>query len=438
MINIKTLVKNFVKKISVKNVIKDSFFRNVVLVASGTIISQAITMFFSPILTRLYGPESIGVLGVFSSIITIVMPIAALTYPVAIVLPHEDDEAKDIAYLSFWISLIISVILFIILLLFGTDISIFLQLNNLQNYLIFIPFVMFFSAINEVIMQWLFRKEKFKITIRAGILQSLIINILKLLLGIIAPTAASLIVITILSTGINTALLLFFSGSLFYILKSKKIKLISNKNLIKIAKKYKEFPLFRAPEAFINSISISLPILMLTVFFGPSTAGFYTISNSVLQIPVNLIGNSLGNVIYPRISKAYNEGKNISKMLSQTTMILFIVGLIPFGVIFIFGPFLFSMVFGEEWIKAGVYARWVGLWVFTSLLNKPAVKALPVIQAQRFHLIHTCATIILKTSALLLGGLFLNNDIITMALYGITGAILNIILIISTILKSRR
>ena len=36
---------------------KNPFVRNVMIVATGTAVSQAITMAFSPIITRLYGPE---------------------------------------------------------------------------------------------------------------------------------------------------------------------------------------------------------------------------------------------------------------------------------------------------------------------------------------------------------------------------------------------
>jgi hypothetical protein len=37
---------------------KSKFVRNVAVVASGTAGAQAITMAFSPIITRLYGPEA--------------------------------------------------------------------------------------------------------------------------------------------------------------------------------------------------------------------------------------------------------------------------------------------------------------------------------------------------------------------------------------------
>lgn len=55
--------------------------------ASGTAMAQVISMLLAPIITRLYGPEAYGMMGTFMAIIGIFTPIAALTYPIAIVLP---------------------------------------------------------------------------------------------------------------------------------------------------------------------------------------------------------------------------------------------------------------------------------------------------------------------------------------------------------------
>lgn len=82
------------------------------VVATGTAGAQAITMGFAPIITRLYGPEAFGLLGTFSAILAVLTPMAALTYPIAIVLPKDHADAKGLAKLStlfgwraFWDSL---------------------------------------------------------------------------------------------------------------------------------------------------------------------------------------------------------------------------------------------------------------------------------------------------------------------------------------------
>ena len=93
-------------------------------------------------------------------------------------------------------------------------------------------------------------------------------------------------------------------------------------SLKKLAKRYRDFPLFRAPQVFLNAISQSLPVLMLTSFFGPAVAGFYSIGRTVLAIPSTLIGKSVGDVFYPRISEAAHNGENLTKLIKKATLSL--------------------------------------------------------------------------------------------------------------------
>src|SRR5690625_1999128 len=92
----------------IKRLLNNSFARNVALVATVTAGAQAITMAFSPIITRLYAPEACGLLGTFTATLAILTPIAALTYPIDVVLPKKDDDARSIAKLSLLLALTIS------------------------------------------------------------------------------------------------------------------------------------------------------------------------------------------------------------------------------------------------------------------------------------------------------------------------------------------
>lgn len=74
----------------------NKFIKSVMVVMSGTIAAQAITLLCAPIITRLYGPEAYGILGVFNAVLNIITPIAALTYPIAIVLSEKKKRCNFI------------------------------------------------------------------------------------------------------------------------------------------------------------------------------------------------------------------------------------------------------------------------------------------------------------------------------------------------------
>jgi len=73
----------------------------VLKLAGGTAGGQVITVAAAPILTRLYGPESFGVLATFASILVLLNVMSSLNDKLAIAVPVDDDEAVALAWLCF-------------------------------------------------------------------------------------------------------------------------------------------------------------------------------------------------------------------------------------------------------------------------------------------------------------------------------------------------
>lgn len=315
--------------------------------------------------------------------------------------------------------------------------NLILKLFNLEEiayYLYFIPIVIVFAGLLQVSEQWLIRTNQFAINAKVNFIQSIIISGSKIGIGLFYPLATVLVVIQVIANGLRALMMVIFTKRSDY--KSNKSTEQKIESSIDIAKKYKDFPIYRSPQVLLASISESLPILLLTSFFGPAAAGFYTVGRTVLGLPSKLIGDAIGDVFYPRISQASNTGENLSRLIKKASLGLFMVGIVPFGTIIIFGPVLFEFVFGSGWYVAGDYARWIALTSFAVFINKPAVKSMPVLSAQKFHLIYTIFIIITRTIALLVGFLIFNNDIIAIALFGVSSLILNICLFFFTLYLS--
>lgn len=420
-----------------KQLTNNPFIRNVIIIASGTAGAQAITMIFAPIITRMYGPDAFGVMGTFTALTRIIIPIAALTYPVAIVLPKDDRDAKGLIHLSLIVTGVISSISLILIMLLNEKIVSIFDLEEIQTYLYLIPLVVIFAGLMQVAEQWLIRTKQFAINARVTIYQSLIINTSKLGIGFFHPVATVLIILTVVSNGIRALMMILFAKKSKY--NSNVIKANSKpKSIKKLAKNYYDFPLYRAPEEFLNAVSNGLPILMLTAFFGPASAGFYSIVRSVMSIPSQLIGKSVGDVFYPRIAEALNNNEDLTKLISKATLALAGVGIIPYGIIIFFGPSMFSFIFGSEWVVAGEYARWIAMWSYVAFMNRPSVKALPVLNAQRFQLIYTTFMLITRLSVLAITYYIFSSDIIAVASFGVAGALLNVGLITITINLSKK
>lgn len=418
-------------------VFKSNFLKNILLVAMGTAGAQAITMISSPLVTRIYGPEVFGTMGVFVAVLAIVTPLTALSYPIAIVIPKDDSIAKDIAKLSLYISVSVSILFGLFITLFQESFVNLFKLQSIFNFLFLIPLAMFFDGIQQIMQQWLIRKKMFRLLARISVYQSIVINASKVVLGTIWPTSLVLILLTVLSNALMAA-------QMFLGMKKKGCvdeQLNFNKSkcdIKKLATSYNDFPLYRTPQILVNSISQSIPMLLLAALFGPATAGFFALGKTALSAPAILIGNSVGNVFYPEIADKVNMGENPLRILNKATLSTFLVGLIPFSLIIIFGDNIFSFVFGPEWRIAGQYAQWMALWLLASLAVRPVIASIPVIKAQGLFLFFELISLLIKIAGLYFGAYYF-NALCAVATYSVLTAISYLVLyfLILTILRSR-
>lgn len=418
----------------VKSLKKSKFFKNVLVVMTGTALAQVITFIFMPIVTRLYGPEAIGVLGTFSAVVTILSPVVALTYPIAIVLPKSDRKARSLVKLALLLTLILGLILTFILMFFSNQLVALFRLDVISTFIFLIPIYVLVTGFSQVIEQWLIRTKEFEIKAKTAILQSLFINGSKVGAGYVYPLSATLIIIQTIGIPFKS-LLMFLMSNRSIINRSEKHSL---KELKEQAIQYRDFPVYRAPQIFINAISQGLPILLLAAFYGPAIAGFYSLGKQALNTPVQLLGNAVQDVFYPKINELSKNNMKITSVILKSVAGLFAIGIIPFGIIILFGPWIFNFIFGIEWYTAGEYARWIALVSLSMLLTRPIIAAIPVLGIQKHFLIVELVGTIGKTVTICLGVYFFEETIYAVALFSIASILMYLYLTIHTIWESRK
>lgn len=422
-----------------KAILKKKFVKNVMLVATGTMAAQAITLLFAPIITRLYGPEVYGIMGVFNTMVLIVVPLAALALPIAMVLPKEDRQALSLAKLSILTAGFVSGFLLLVLLLFQDAILQLFNIEELSSFIFLLPLVVIVSAFMQMGEQWLIRKKEFKSTAKAAFWHSLILNGSKAVGGLWMPVASVLVTIASFGNGIKALFLYRYTRMTDPTIPPKLVDFSGERRRMKdVLKRHRDFPIFRAPQMFIDAVTQGLPIMMLTVFFGPAASGFYAISHSVMNLSTTLIGKAVGDVFYQRVAEAAIAKENITRLIIRAIMGLAAIGVIPFSLVILFGPTLFGFVFGAEWDVAGHYARWIAIGFFFKFAYQPVIKSLPVLNAQSIHLYFTVFSLLIRSSAIFLGYYLFQDDIIAVAFFGVSGAFLYIGFTLITLYISRK
>jgi O-antigen/teichoic acid export membrane protein len=420
----------------IKTLTQSRFLRNVAVVASGAVGVQLIGFIFMPFITRIYGPEAFGLLGSFVAILAITLPIAALTYPIAIVLPENDEDAIGLAKLSLGIASLMAGLFSVCIFIFGDWLVVLLKLPMTSNYLLLIPLAMLCSAFLQIIQQWLIRKEQFVLTARIAVLQALGVNSLKLSAGYFYPVGLVLVMIAAIASAIHSMMLWYgvMCSSNMEVGKLKNIgggnQYLNLRSLRLLAVKYKNFPVYQMPQIFMNAASQSIPVLLLASFYGAEAVGYYVLAKTVVMLPAALIAKSVGNVIYPKLNEIKNKSILARGLIVKATLMLFSVGLIPLFVIFNFGEVLFTIVFGDDWSKAGEIASWLSIWMFFSFLNPPSLKVIIVYNKQRFGLALNLFSLIVRVLALYLSFLVFDDLVISIIFFTMVGVLHNLLVIV--------
>ncbi len=422
--------------VSGRAALRSPVLRNIATVASGTAGAQVITLALMPVITRIYGPETYGILGVFMSLAFMLIPVAALTYPVAIVLPKRDADARGLIRLSLLIACAFAALAAAVIALFGERLADLAGVTQIAPFLMLLPLVLLAGAALEVTQQWLIRQQRYRLTAGVAVQQAIAHNGLRIAVGLLHASPAALLLSTAVGPLLHTLMLnwgLRRNPGAVAQSEAPAVQLSTRE----LALQYHDFPLFRAPQMLINAVSQNLPTLVLAVFFGPVAAGFFALCKQALNVPTQLVGKSVADVYYPRISTAVQDHQPIAGMLAKATAALALVGLLPFALVFCFGPQLFALVFGEQWAVAGEYARWLASAEYMIFVSRPCTVAVPALALQGRFLIFEVLSTVLRIAALMAGALFLEQAEQTVMAFTAASILIYLSLIASVLLAAR-
>jgi O-antigen/teichoic acid export membrane protein len=418
----------------IKTFRQSKFVRNVLAVATGVAAAQAISLAFMPFLTRLYGPEAFGALAAFTAIINIITPLATLGYANAIVMPKTEEGANAVARLSLVSAAIVSPITLIIFYVFQSQLATLVGLESEPNLLYLIPISLILVALLSVANQVAIRDGLFKVKSGSYVLSNFIINLGKLGAGYISASGITLIVLSIFANLIN------------YIILMARVPKVGSfdfrqwfgiTGIRKAAFEHKDFAIYRMPQSILNAASLGLPVILLTNFFSTSVAGQYAITTLILGAPVMLLGNSVLEVFFPKITALVRENPaSAFGMLWKSTLLMSFIGLVPLGVVALWGDLILPWVLGEAWGKAGDYSQWIALWMFSVLFTRPAVASMPVLKLQGFLLSYEIIITVLRIGSISLGAA-LEGDLMAVALFSLVN-IIGYISLLAFVLKKCR
>lgn len=327
-----------------------SFLKNVLTLMSGTVLAQLITILASPFLSRIFNPEDFALLASFTSVTALCVIFCSGKYEMAILLPEDDNDARQILRLSICICICSCILLPLLITLIG-------KFNKAFNVLVInklIPITIVFvlcSNICESFKVFFLRKKQFKAISYRTILVSITTVGLNLICGYIIYSNKVLITSTTLAQVF--ALMLFIL--LFFKLFGKDKITWSFSAIRKPLVRYWKFPAFTMSGQLLNSLTANMPILVLSNYFSAYDVGMYAFVHKVVALPMSIVGTNVTQVFMQRISQSNSQEQK--KLFIKTSITLFLIIAPAAFTCVIFAPQLFSVIFGEKWLPAASIAQ---------------------------------------------------------------------------------
>ncbi|HGS4649246.1 TPA: lipopolysaccharide biosynthesis protein [Vibrio cholerae] len=343
-----------------------SFSKNVLTLMTGTGIAQAIPIAIIPILTRMFSPEDFGLLALYAACVSILGVVATGRYEIAIMLPKDDEDARLLLQLSMLVALFFSLLISIPISIWNAQIARFLGNEDIAVWLYLVPVSVLFTGIYQALTYWNNRQKKFINTAVSRVNQSLFQGFVQTSLGFLQVSGGL----------IWGQFIGIVSGSIYLLKKDRSYKSLIKKTKInsmqKQGIKYHKFPTYGVWGALCDAGAVQMPVILLTKFYSNSVTGMFSLTFRVLNMPTSIISSAIAQVLFQKVVEiSQTEPEKLNLYIIKMFLLLFVICLPAVPILFIWGESLFSIIFGNEWSQAGVYAGYLVIAVAVRFAVSP-------------------------------------------------------------------
>lgn len=378
-----TVLRDFALDIIKKVAPNVTFVRNVVSLATSTIVSHGVVVIASPLLARLYGPADFGTLAAVVSIVSLGSIVSAWRYEVAIPLPRDAVTGGNLLILAIGIVTGMSCLCGLVTWLLGGAAIGWAGTPYLKPYLWLIPVGFLVAGLHQTLTMWAVRNNAFGTIARGKITQAWSAVGTQLPVGLAHAGPLGLLLGDVLGRGCGAGVL----GTLVVGKNSTAVKNVTLRGIVSAAATYRRFPLLSSGSALLNNAGLQLPPLLLAAFYGPQVAGWFSMTLRILAMPVVLLGESIGRVFWGESARTLRENpKDLERLFKKTAGMLLLLAAVPVVLVSLLAPSVFTMVLGEPWREAGVYAQLLAVMFAAGVVASPLSVTLFVLERQDLQL----------------------------------------------------
>jgi O-antigen/teichoic acid export membrane protein len=348
-----------------------SLKRATLTLLAGSALAQAIPLLLGPWIARLYTPAEYGQFSLVWTVASNLAVVGCARYEFALAL--EKDAAGAAALLALCLRLLLAMTAMAIVVggawMLWADLSVAAAL----------PLIVLAASASQALAQWAARAGEFAALAWARVVQWGGGALAQVGFGLLQAGPWGLIGGATLATAAAAAM------------QARPVPaggwrgLLQPQPLRAMAGKHRDFPLLNTPHAFAGALQDTLAITLLAAWLGSAEAGAWALALRYLKAPASLVGGSLSQALYPRLTQAASMVE-ARALVRHNLLLLAAIALPLMAALLAFGPWLFATVFGPEWRGAGELARSLAPYIALHFVASPLSVVLMAWGAQAWGL----------------------------------------------------
>lgn len=361
---------------------KHKIISGVVWSFAERVSAQIVQFLVSIVLARILLPEDYGILALVNVFIVVANALAVGGFGTALVQKKDSNETDFNSIL--WLSIAISVILYLLLFVTAPFISVFYEEESLTLIIRVLGLRLIFSAINSIQLAYIQKTMQFKRLFLVSILTAVFSGVAGIVVAIYGMGVWALILQQLLYVVLNTGFLVAVTNW--------KPKFICSRKSIKTMWGFgsKVFLV-----TIVDTFNDNIRSLVIGKVFTESDLAYYNQGKRFPQLLVADGVESLSKVLLPALSQQQdNIEKNKQLMRNSIRISSFILLPMIFGLIGVADVFI-ELLLTEKWMPCVPFLRILSLMYINRSLSSIMKNSLLAIGKSEINLFHDIITTIL-------------------------------------------
>ena len=395
-------------------------FKNIMRISSGTLIGQVLSVVLIPVITRIYGDAAIGVWAFLNTIITIVCSFSDLGLRDALMVEEDEASLRQTYKVATTSTLVAAILSGVLAFLFFEVISPGGMTLTPILAAIFVCAGVIMTQQTQISYTWLNRDGKYKILMKNPIVNAGFFGILAITFGLAGMGLYGYLLAWALAQLITLLHMRRYLPDSFVSFKFSDFREVCSRN--------RRYVMYQLPANIVMRFKGQLPALLIGSLFGASILGQYSITVRVTEMPVTLLGTSIGRVFFQKSSELKREGKPIGELNYKLLTNAMKIALVPVVLLAVFGDIVFTWVLGAEWQMAGNMVRILALQSFFTFLMMSSQGLSMTLNKQHYSVVSGVVQSVFIIIALYFGRHYFDNIYIAIAIISVSFIINQIVL----------